>query len=198
VSFGDDLYEAMSPLAEADADQGYALQAFCEAIGVPFEWVVTYALDQASGIVGWSLLMSPWTCPVEGLPWLAQFVGVSTNTSYTEAQLRLQVAAHAGYNRGTPDAIELAAQGTLTGRRQVFLSERLDGDVWQLGAITYAAETPDPDATLAAIESQTPAGIKVAYSIETWDYTVIKAQNATYTALAAAYPDYTSLLAGGA
>jgi hypothetical protein len=198
VTFGDDLYQAVTPLAGSDPDAATPLQDFCEAIGVPFEWVVTYALDQDDGTAGWSLLMSPWTCPAEGLPWLGQFVGVDVNASYTETQQRAQIAAHAGYNRGTPAAITLAAQATLTGRRQVFLTERLDGDPWQLSVVTYTAETPDPTATLAAIWSQTPAGIVVTYSTEVWDYTVIKAQQATYTALLGAYPDYTSLLAGGA
>ena len=198
VTFGSDLYDAMAPLARTDAtEQGGALALFCEAIGVPFEWVETYALDTDQA-VGWSLLMSPWTCPAEGLAWLGQFVGVVVNPTATESAQRQQIATHSGFQRGTPASIIAAAQLTLTGNQTVYLTERVGGNPWQLGAVTYTSETPDPAATLKAIQSSTPAGIVVTYSAQTWSYATVKAARATYTAVKAAYPDYTSLLAGGA
>lgn len=197
MTFGSDLFDAMAPLARSDADQGGALALFCEAIGVPFEWVETYALD-TDGVIGWSLLMSPWTCPVEGLAWLGQLIGVVVNPTASEDAQRQQIATHSGFQRGTPASIIAAAQLTLTGQQTVYLTERVGGDAWQLAVTTYTSETPDPAATLKAIQASTPAGIVVTYSAETYDYTVVKAAHATYTALKGAYPDYDHLLAGGA
>ena len=164
---------------------------------MPFEWVQTYALDtrRRRRLVAAD---EPWTCPPEGLAWLGQFIGVVVNPTATEAAQRQQIATHSGFQRGTPASIIAAAQLTLTGGRQVFLTERVGGNAWQLGVITYVSETPDAAATLKAIQASTPAGIVVTYSAQPYDYTVIKAAHATYTALKGAYPDYAGLLAGGA
>lgn len=196
MTFGSDLFEAMSPLARDDAERGSPLATYCAAIGAPFEWVVTYALDRG-GAPGWSLLMSPATCPAEGLAWLAQFVGVTLAPMSSEAQQRAQIAAHVGFNRGRPASIVGTVQATLSGGRHVFLTERAGGDAYALDVITYVSETPDPAATEAAVRAATPAGIVVTYSTEVWDYAVVHALQATYAALLAAEPTYDDLMAGG-
>ena len=76
-------------------------------------------------------------------------------------------------------------------------SERVGGNAWQLGVATYASETPDAAATLKAIQGSTPAGIVITYTTNVWDYTLVKAANATYTALRSAHPTYDDVLAGG-
>jgi hypothetical protein len=196
VTFGSDLYDAMQPLAQRDEELGNPLAAFCEAIGVPFEWVVTYALDSDTA-TGWSLLMSPWTCPAEGLAWLGQFVGVKLVPGSSEASQRQQIAAHLGFARGTPGAIRGAVGATLTGTKTVLFQERA-GDPYALSVVTWTTETPDPALTLKALTGTVAAGIIVTYSTEAiWDYAVLGTSRATYTVVKGAWASYAAMLTGG-
>lgn len=195
MTFGADLYLAMTPLARGDDQESYALRDYSSAIGAPFEWVCAYALDTDAG-PGWSLVMDPATCPAEGLPWLGQFVGVEVNPSYSEAQQRAQVAAHLGFARGTPAAIVASTQVTLTGSRTVYLLERLDGDAYSLGLVTRPSETPSSAATLEAIRAATPAGIVVNYSTSEGLPYGDAGAGKTYADWKATYPTYSDLLKG--
>lgn len=194
-TFSSELYRGMWPLAQADEQEGWALRTYCEAIGLPFEWVWTYGLDSDFG-PGWSMLMSPWTCPPEGLPWLGQFVGVVVNPSLTLDQQRAQVAQHIGFRRGTPQAIIAAAQATLTGTRRVWLAERLDGEAYHLGATTRIDETLDPAATEAAIRAALPAGITLDFNTVLGQSYDEAGEGRTYDDWKAAYPTYDDLRKG--
>jgi hypothetical protein len=195
VTFAGDLYTAMHPLALRDDEEGYALRDYTLAMGEPFEWVCTYALD-TDDAPGWSLIMDPATCPAEGLPWLGQFVGVSLVPGYSEAQQRQQIAAHVGFGRGTPAAIAATIAPTLTGTQTVYLAERLGGDPYALGISTRTSETPNPTATQKVALAAVPAGIVVTISVVPGQPYAAAGAGKTYAQWKATYANYDLLKKG--
>lgn len=160
---GGDLYAALEPVATEDEALGYPLAIYAQALGHLFQEVVDLARD-TTALPGWAGLMDPATAPDDALGWLAQFVGVSIPLGTSPADARAAILARTGFERGTPGAIVVAAQRTLTGSRRVLISERYGGDPWALGVFTLTSETPSPAATLAAILEQKPAGITLNFA----------------------------------
>jgi hypothetical protein len=196
-TYADRLYAMLEPLAERDFEFAWSLLILCNAIGVPFQLVEDLVRDTEEG-VGWSVLLDLDRCPPEALPWLAQFVGVRLLAGSTESEQRARIASTDGFKRGTREALIGAAQATLTGARKVTLRER-DGDkalepiayAYRLTVTTYASQTPDPAATLAALLAQKPGGLVLEFHTAIGqDYATVKSRFATYAALDAAYPDY--------
>lgn len=194
--FAAELYEALAPLAWADAANGWALAGFVAAVAEPFAQVDQLARD-APPDAGWTILVDPDRVPAEGLPWLAQLVGAVDDAALPEAERRARIRRLDGTKRGTPDAMRAAVQPLLTGNRTVILRERAGGDPYALSVVTWTSETPDQPAVLRALLRQKPAGIVLTYSAEDqWDYTALAAAQATYTALAGAYATYDALTGG--
>jgi hypothetical protein len=96
--------------------------------------------------------------------WLGNTTGTEIPGGLTATQTRDLIRDHGSWRRGTPAALLAAVQATLIGTRQVEITER-NGSPWQLRVLVYAAETPDPDATLAAILSQKPVGIVLDFVV---------------------------------
>jgi len=66
---------------------------------------------------------------------------------------------------------------------------------YRLSVVTYASQTPDPAATLAALVAQKPGGIVLDYHVATGqDYTALKSGTATYATLKTKYPDYIAVV----
>lgn len=191
-SFCDELYRRMLPLAYADEENGWALFHLCCVIGSMFQPIEDLVRDSDAG-PGWSAIYDIDRCPSEGLPWLAQFRGVSlppqiagqSDEDY-DLEMRDWIRRADGMNRGGPDAIVAAAQRRLTGTKTVTLSERDGGDAYQLVVSTLDDETPDPDGTLADIVSQKPAGLVLNHQ---------ESVSITWAALEAADADWTAVLA---
>lgn len=166
-SFAYTLYEGMEPVAWLDATVGWSLAFFCGALGTMFQEVQDLARDSPDG-PGWSAVMDLDRCPDGWLPWLAQFVGVTVVPGSTPEEMRARIQSTDGFRRGTPAALEGAAQATLTGNRIVYFRERDPNGVdppYTLEVVTQTGETPDPDATLAALIAQKPAGIVLNYRL---------------------------------
>jgi hypothetical protein len=115
---------------------------------------------------GWSVILDVDAAPAEGLPWLAQLVGVALRqqrngeTAETYAvYARDAIRRQGGRQRGTVDAQMSAIQDTLTGAKSVRFIERAGGDPYAITAITRTAETPSTAATTAAWLRQKPAGL---------------------------------------
>jgi len=195
-SFADDLYDSMLPVAWLDGESGWHLALYCAAVGVMFQWVASLARDTPEG-PGWSAVMDLARCPDDWLPWLGQFAGVTVPPDLTPAQARVWIAQTDGFRRGTPAALRAATQKTLTGSRTVVMQERLGGNAYVLGLYTLTSETPDQDATLAAILAQKPAGIRLDYSVGPANtYQAIEIAFADYAAVKAAFPTYGHMAAG--
>jgi hypothetical protein len=99
--------------------------------------------------------------------WLGQFVGVDYDPDTTREQ---QIAAvrSRGVTRGTPAAVVAAARATLhssTDRAAVVELIERDGSAYRFTVRTYAVETPDAAATLAAIRAVKPLGLVVTHTV---------------------------------
>lgn len=187
--FAGRLYDALAPLAAADATVGWALLILCNGIGLMFELVEEWVRDNPDG-PGWSLLMDLDRCPDEALPWLGQFVGVRLLPDSTPAQQRARIASTDGFKRGTRQALIGAATATLTGRRTVLFRER-DGDPYVLGVQTYTDQTPNPAATQSALVAQKPGGLVLNYTVtggQTWQQ--VRDNHATWQSVKNAYIDW--------
>ena len=160
---GVDLYGALEPLTREDEALGYPLAIYVQALGHLFQEVVALARD-TTALPGWAGLMDPATAPDDALGWLGQLVGVTIPLGTDPADARAAILARTGFERGTPEAIVVAAQRTLVGSRHVLISERYGGNAWALGVFTITSETPSPAATLAAILEQKPAGITLTFT----------------------------------
>lgn len=196
-AYGEALYQQTLPLHGPDVD------------GLAHDYVgaITHTIRQIDEIVrdtpqgpGWSVLLDVLEAPTEGLPWLAQVLGVelaprSPNQTDAEwdAYARDALQRQAGRQRGTIDAIVSAIQATLTGTRSVSIVERYAGDPYQITYGTRTSETPDANATYVAMLRQKPAGI-IATHVETpdWAWIDVTADYATWTAFTAAFPTWTA------
>ena len=160
---------ALGPWGAADSDStGWALLRVLDAIlgASQLQDVDDWARDDpATGAPGWSSWMDPALAPSVALPWLAQFVGVVLSANLTDAQQRSAIQQMQGFQRGTPAAMIAAAQLHLTGTKTVVLTER-STDAYHLKVTTYLAETPTPDAVLAALLTLKPAGIVLTYVVQ--------------------------------
>lgn len=164
TNVGDQLYEALEPLARqtGDATNGAPLRSLATALGTLLQVVVDLSEDTPQG-PGWSAIMDVDGAPTFALPWLAQLVGVRLPAGETDAQQRDRIRNAEGFKRGTPAAMVSAAQRLLTGTKTVFFRER-DGGAYRLSVWTRLSETADPAAVEAALREQKPAGIILTYA----------------------------------
>jgi hypothetical protein len=146
--------------------------AFVEASGpllAPMLQALLAPLDDVDDLVtdprGYASLFNLDDSPVPG--WLGQWVGVAYDPALTRAQ---QIAAvrSRGQTRGTPAALLAAARATLTssdGMDPVIDLIERDGSAYRVRVRTYAAETPDPAATLRALRAAKPAGLVLTHQV---------------------------------
>lgn len=156
------VYDSLGPWARAD-ESGDLLD-YVRALITPLTTVDDLVRDTDTH-VGWGSLMDVDVAPSWILSWLAQFVGVSTIAGLSDADQRTRIKDTAGFRRGTPAAIILAAQQHLTGGRRVELYER-DGGIWVFRLRTYLTETPDSALVRAAVEALKPAGLVLNYEVQ--------------------------------
>lgn len=113
----------------------------------------------------------PMTVPAARLPWVAAAGGVDL-TSVPDADKRAFIASETSRFRGNRSAIVQRVGLTLTGARRVFVECPYLGDPARIRVRTYAAETPDPAATEAAIRAEVPAWLRLTIDTAagmTWD-----------------------------
>lgn len=144
-----------------DADPQGVYLTLLDSVGRQIDQVDELVRDSDSG-PGWSALLDPDRTPVPA--YLAQFVGVRIPGGVTDAQARALVVAQPATRRGTVQALEAAAQTTLTGSRYVEVIER-DGGAYRITVRTYDTETPDRAVTEAALQDAKPAGLVLTHQI---------------------------------
>lgn len=197
ADFTQDILDALAPMLYAESSGG-PLTDYLTGISRPFVLVEDWVSDTDDGDIGWSLLLDPDRCPVEALPWLAQIVGLTLNTSLSEADQRQQLHDVSNWKRGTPGAIKGAPAPFLTGTKTVVLRERYDGTgndaPYDFEVITLSSETTDPAMVLAALISQKPAGNRLTYvNSSGQDYQDIKDNFTHYSDVKAAYLTYNGI-----
>ena len=195
----DDLLYSLAPIMTPD------LQTLCEAISAMWAEVEQYSLDRldedGNELTGYGVVFDVDLCPVEALPYLAQFVGEILPTTATEAEARRQIRTRPNGKRGTPAGIIAAARATLSNpdTDSVVLRERdaaacPTDPAYGLTIVTFTSQTPNPAATEAAIRANLPAGIILVYTtLPGWDITSFEAAGyANITAFEAAFGSSTS------
>lgn len=167
------LYEAMDPaFTTGDEGREWVALKLCMALTAGgLSKVFDYVIPKGDG-EPWELVLDPATCPVEVLPWLAQFDGAVLLPSMTDAEKRATIIAPATFERGTVRQIIEVAKRRLTGTKTVTVTERYTGDAWKIQVKTIAGETPEEAATKADIEREAkPIGILLfmnAASVWSW------------------------------
>lgn len=104
--------------------------------------------------------------------WLGQAAGLSVPPSLSVAAARAYITARGVSRRGTPGALIAAARSALTGGAGIVrLAERVGGDAYAATITTYASQTPDPAAVLAAATQEKPVGLVLTHVVlpgQTW------------------------------
>lgn len=158
---------ALTPLQQSAYDRlGQAITRHDRVNGWPVATLLAVMLTPvehaaAPLLYGWTAILDPEQCPPYWLPWLAQAVGTHIPQGTPDEVARLIVKDPPSWYAGTPAALLLAVKRTMVGTRRVELTERVDGNPWRVHLTTYADETPDPAATLAAAKQAVEAGINV-------------------------------------
>jgi hypothetical protein len=187
------LYGMLAPLAQWDPNAAWSLLILVNAIGLPFQLVEDLVRDTPDG-PGWSALLDVDRCPVEALPWLGQLAGVRVLPDSSESAMRARIRSTDGFHRGTVAAMRAAALATMSEAGYLVFRERA-GDPYVLDVISYADETPDPNATLQALLAQKPGGIVLNYSTATGQtYQVLNDTHASYDDVNATYAYYAAVL----
>lgn len=197
----EELYAALAPFHRwsiedgetTDEEQGWPLLLFWGAIAKRWQPVEDLASDSDAG-AGWSALVDIERIPDQGLPYLAQYVGKTLIAGTSPEQQRERIRSTDGMDRGTPDALEAAAKLHLTGDKRVFVNERLGGNAWHVGVVTYVDETPDPLQTFADMLEQKPWGYILQHEVvDAYGYQVLKIAFDDYGEIKIHYPDYQGL-----
>lgn len=207
------LYDALGPLTAGDAALGYPLLRWLDGVGSILQPLDDLVRDTPLG-PGWSQLMDPNRCPVQYLPWLGQFVGVTVDTSLPETAQRQQIAAEAGFQRGTLASLTAVAQRYLKPGGIVHVYER-DGGPYNLTITVFASQMVGMDyadlsskyPTYAALSAAFPTYASFAYSADELHLALLAAKpaglvltlnvqsGASYADLTAEYPTYAALSA---
>lgn len=193
ASYAKRLYQALSPIAAADQQEGFPLATYLGALGSMFQEVEDYAADGPNGETGWSIMLDIDRIPDKGLAYLAQYVGVRPNPTFSSAEQREQIRTTDGWNRGTVKSLIDALAPVLTGSKSVFVLER-DTSAYHFTVVTYAAETPDEAVALSRLVSRKPAGLVMDYfTISPWNFFLVRQQYATFGSVRARFISFRDL-----
>lgn len=157
---------------DQDAANGYPFLTWLEGPCSLLQAVDTLARDQGSD-PGWSAVMDITRCPTDALAWLGQFVGVRfSSLQTTDAAMRSAVTNEQGFGRGTVSALVAAAAPYVTTTSGIVVTERYNGDPYQVLVTVPAADL-----------------------IGTYYY--LDSQYSSYTALNEAFSTYSAMTSGG-
>lgn len=159
------VYDALRPFQRDDEAEGYRLAEYLQALALLVDEPADLARDADDGTPGWAGLFNPQAVPARYLRYLAMFPGVELPRAMSEAEQRARISSTDGQRRGTVAAMVEAARANLTGSQTIIVTERHGGSRWRLAFATFAAETPDAAAVVAAIGSQKPAGYKFTHTV---------------------------------
>jgi len=141
------------------------LDRYLNALGVMFQAVLELAEEEGSDgeagyVAAWGKLMSPALCPFKYLGYLGMYVGVSIPAGATEAEARAIVEEHAGFSRGTREALNQAIERVIG--TKVFTIRERTGPLGEANAYYFILIVGTGKATQAlynAINEVIPAGI---------------------------------------
>lgn len=184
------LYDALVPGQEVPPDppEQTDLMWLTVSLARPMDGYWLLAQDN------WETSLDPTATPAEALRWLAQFPGVRVEEAWTDDQLRDAIARPTGWARGTPTALFDAGKRTLTGSQYMVMVERFGGNAYHLFMRSLISETPDEDATRAAILAEKPAGIVLDYAAtDSQTFFQLDTNYASFADVDTAYASFTEL-----
>lgn len=159
--FAAECYAKLAPLTGAEATYGFPLRALMRAVGSMFQQVED-AIRAKDGLDAYSQTFDVERTPDWLIPFVGQAVGVKVTPGLPPAEQRQQVREESGWARGRPAAIVSAVERTLTGTKEVRLTERA-GTPYQVLVVTRPEETPDVEATERAGREQKPGGLIMTF-----------------------------------
>src|SRR6516162_6285412 len=167
ITFKQALINLLQPMFYADAQENNALTTYLSALGDQlFQLVQDWSsdTDDVPPKPGYSILVDATRVPDVAIPWLAQFVGSDVTINSPPSQQRTQLTGLGTWKRGTVAALQAAPVPYLTGSQTVIVKER-DTGPYHFEVMTYADETPNQAAALAALLTQKPAGLVMNYVV---------------------------------
>ena len=189
---GQDLYDALEPLAYADASLGWPLANYCASIGLILEEIAQLVRTDDAGNDGWSAFADPNRCPDDFLYTLAQWAGVRYPRRMSTGDLRVLIGPTApGLWRGTKAAIVASVRRYLTPDGYLYFEERADGDPYKLRIYTYEQTTLDEAAIEAELPNIIPAGLILDYEMRSGQtYYMLDRDLSSYAAVRSTYTSY--------
>jgi hypothetical protein len=170
------MYAGLQPLAYDDHLYDYALLHYCETFIGQLQLVEDLVRDDpVIDAPGWSILLDIDRCPYLALPWLGQFVGVTTpeklaTETYAahEARIREYIRATGGFNRGTVSSIIAAVQQFIGGTKEVILIER-DSSPYHFQIKSRYSQTPTeewPATNLVLATKSFEGGVTTGWAVD--------------------------------
>lgn len=153
--------------------------------------------DPDTSVTGTAELANPDAAPRTWLRWLAWLVGINLD-NIADANKRAAISESSTLQRrGSKRAIIRATQPTLSGSQSCRVYWNLSGsDPYVITVVTLTAQTADSNATLAAAETEKPAGVDMQLqTVAGATYAELAVEYADYDAVAAAFTDYDDLAA---
>lgn len=180
----EELYAALAPVQEATDEapaNGAGLKVCMALVAGKIDLLHRILIDDVDDLAALEVVFDPLRCPVEFLPYLAQFDGAIFRPDMDDDARRKAVLAPEAFSRGRRASIEAVATRRLTGTKTVVVTERYTGDAWKLRVETLA-ETPEPEERRREIvEFQKPIGIVLFFNTRTpWTWGEVKAERSTY------------------
>lgn len=194
---GLDLYDALAPLAYADAAVGWALWNYVNAIGLVLDDEAQLVRTDDDGNDGWSAFADPDRCPDSYLFTLAQWAGVRYPRRMTTSELRALIGPQApGLWRGTRAAIIATVQRYLPAGASIYFEERADGDAYKLRIFTYNTDAATQAAIQTELMNHIPAGLILDYQVRVGqNYAQANTAATDYTNARSKWPTYAAGLA---
>jgi hypothetical protein len=174
------LYESMGYLRRLDAENGYQLRSYFEALCAPMQPLWEVLRERNDGTPPYGILYDVDRCPVDLLPFLSTHVGARLTSDMDEEQRRNEIRHPTTWRRGQTDVMKLVMRRTLSGGKRVIVRERTPTapDIY---VRTLKAETPSEAITEAVAAEWKVGGLVL-------DYAAI--DGVTWADIAAAYEDW--------
>lgn len=141
-------------------DESGDLQRLCEALMAPTQRVYD-RIRERSGSPKGARMLDPDNCESEGLPYLAQYVGVIPVPEMDEAQLRAEIKAPTGWRRGQPESIRIATRRTLKpvveGEELLVIIHPRTPEAGHHYLRVLASQCPDQERTRRVVRENVPA-----------------------------------------
>jgi hypothetical protein len=173
---GERLYQRLLPIMQQDEDYDWFGRYLCGALmdGMLQGFDDIVLGSEIDGVLygPWCIIAVPKVCPAAWLPWEASIYGVTLSPGTTAEAQRQTIEELPPQKRGGIEAMYKAAAPTLIGTGTaeapeftMTLIERPAGVAYKIVGNTFPEQTKQQEeATIAALTTQKPGGVKLAYS----------------------------------